>query len=91
MIGVARLYLRRITPAGDSGREVSTDATGHAFSSDFTPGRYHVIVRGLGVGPRTDTLDLHQSESVRLTYTLSPEPFDRCGPDVMIARPPRPR
>lgn len=91
MIGAARLYLRRIAPADTSFREISSDATGLAFGSDFSPGRYHVIARAIGTGPRTDTLDLRQGQSVRLTYTLSPEPYDRCGLDVMIVRPLRPR
>jgi len=91
LIGAAKLFLRKIESADTSSRVLSSDATGHAFGSDFNPGRYHVVARGIGVGPRTDTLDLRQSQSVRLTYTLSPEPFDRCGPDVAIVRPPRPR
>lgn len=91
MIGAARLYLRKIASADTSIRVLLSDSTGHAFGTDFSPGRYHVSARAIGTGPRTDTLDLRQSQSVRLTYTLSPEPYDRCGPDVMIVRPPRPR
>ena len=84
MIGAARLYLRKIASADTSIRELSSDSTGLAFGSDFSPGRYRVIARAVGVGPRTDTLDLRQNQSVRLTYTLTPELTDRCGFEVIV-------
>ncbi len=84
VIGFARLYLRRVSSPDTTSQELASDSTGHVFASAFNPGRYVVVPRALGFGSRRDTVEVGEGQSVRLTYTLTPEPTDRCGFEVIV-------
>jgi len=87
-IPFARLFVRLLASADSSGRVLAADSSGKTPAVEFSPGRYLMVARALGYGPRHDTIEVLPKQSVSLTVSLSPDPNDRCGLPELIRRPP---
>jgi hypothetical protein len=86
-IRFARLSVHQLAPADTSGRVLIADSTGNTSTIELGPGRYLLVARAIGFGPRRDTIEVAREQSLKLTFSLSLDQYDRCGLPEIRRRP----